>query len=252
MILFSLLLVFCLFVWDFIFPLVTMIGRRGDPRLDPVHPVPADLRGLCPQARPRALLHPIEVRPPGGDDPDETEPDDPHRPVDEGRQAASPALGRDVHGGIEIRRFGYGHRRPEGPAGSRGVQAARDPRRRRGTISELAFARKAVIEPHTNPNLAWFIVIEGGGFVRVGEETVRVFAGEAVKWPAERRPRRVHGRVGDARARRRAGRRRRCPARDRRRGGPGAGRRPGREGRGRTRRRSAGRRATTPRKASRV
>ena len=31
---------------------------------------------------------------------------------------------------------------------------------------------------------AWFVVIEGGGFVRVGEETARVFAGEAVLWPA--------------------------------------------------------------------
>lgn len=90
-----------------------------------------------------------------------------------------------MNGGIEIRRFGYGHRRPEGPAGSRGVQAALIHADGRGTISELAFARKAVIEPHTNPNLAWFIVIEGGGFVRVGEETVRVFAGEAVKWPPE-------------------------------------------------------------------
>ncbi len=85
---------------------------------------------------------------------------------------------------MEIRRFGYGHRRPEGPDGSRGVQSAVIHTDGRGTIAELAFARKAVIEPHTNPNLAWFVVIEGGGFVRVGDETVRVFAGEAVKWPA--------------------------------------------------------------------
>lgn len=85
---------------------------------------------------------------------------------------------------MDVRRFGYGHRRPDGPPGSHGVQAAVIHADGRGSIAELAFARRAVIEPHTNPNLAWFVVIEGGGFVRVGEETVRVFAGEAVKWPA--------------------------------------------------------------------
>ncbi len=54
----------------------------------------------------------------------------------------------------------------------------------RGIVSELAFGRKAIIEPHSNPNTTWFLVIEGGGFVRVGDETARVFAGEAVLWPA--------------------------------------------------------------------
>ena len=85
---------------------------------------------------------------------------------------------------MEIRRFGYGHRRPEGPAGSHGVQAAVIHSDARGTVAELAFARKAAIEPHTNPNSAWFLVIEGGGFVHVGDEIARVFAGEAVLWPA--------------------------------------------------------------------
>jgi quercetin dioxygenase-like cupin family protein len=85
---------------------------------------------------------------------------------------------------MEIRRFGYGHRRPDGPPGTRAVQGAVIHSDARGTISELAFGRKASIEPHTNPNTTWFIVIEGGGFARVGEETVRVFAGEAVLWPA--------------------------------------------------------------------
>ena len=85
---------------------------------------------------------------------------------------------------MEIRRFGYGHRRPEGPAGSHGVQAAVIHSDGRGTVAELAFARRATIEPHSNPNGAWFLVIEGGGFVTVGQETVRVFAGEAVRWPA--------------------------------------------------------------------
>ena len=40
------------------------------------------------------------------------------------------------------------------------------------------------IETHSNPNTAWFVVIEGGGFVTVGSERTRVFAGEAVLWPA--------------------------------------------------------------------
>ncbi len=85
---------------------------------------------------------------------------------------------------MEIRRFGYGHRRPEGPAGSHGVRAAVIHSDGRGRISELAFARKAIVEPHVNPNTTWFVVIEGGGFVLVDNETARVFAGEAVLWPA--------------------------------------------------------------------
>jgi quercetin dioxygenase-like cupin family protein len=85
---------------------------------------------------------------------------------------------------VDIRRFGYGHRRPDGPAGTHGVQAALIHTDGRGTITELALARKSLIEPHVNPNTTWFVVIEGGGFVRVGDETVRVFAGEAVLWPA--------------------------------------------------------------------
>ena len=54
----------------------------------------------------------------------------------------------------------------------------------RATISELAFAKGASIPVHSNPNTTWFIVIEGGGFVLVGDEERRVAAGEAVRWPA--------------------------------------------------------------------
>lgn len=86
---------------------------------------------------------------------------------------------------MDIRRFGYGHRRPEGPTGTSGVQGAVVHSDARGTISELAFGRRAIIEPHTSPNSTWFLVIEGGGFVLVGDETARVFAGQAVLWPAE-------------------------------------------------------------------
>lgn len=85
---------------------------------------------------------------------------------------------------MEIRRFGVGHRRPDGPPGTRGVQGQVIHGDSRGQVAELALARYAFIEPHTNPNTTLFVVIEGGGFVRVGEEQARVAAGEAVIWPA--------------------------------------------------------------------
>lgn len=85
---------------------------------------------------------------------------------------------------MEIRRFGFGHRRPDGPTGSRGVNAAAIHGDARGSVTELAFGRKAHLELHINSSTTLFIVIEGGGFVRVGDETERVFAGEAILWPA--------------------------------------------------------------------
>lgn len=85
---------------------------------------------------------------------------------------------------MEIRRFGIGHRRPDGPPGTTGVTGQPIHNDARGYIGELALARHARIEPHTNPNQTYFIVIEGGGFVQVGDERARVAAGEAVLWPA--------------------------------------------------------------------
>jgi len=85
---------------------------------------------------------------------------------------------------MEIRRFGVGHRRPDGPPRTTGVAGQVIHADARGLIAELAFARGASMEPHTNPNTTWFVVIEGGGWVRVGDETARVAAGEAVLWPA--------------------------------------------------------------------
>ena len=85
---------------------------------------------------------------------------------------------------MEIRRFGVGRRRPEGPPGTKGVLGQVIHSYGRGHVSELAFARHAAIEPHANPNTTWFVVIEGGGFVQVGDERDRVAAGEAVLWPA--------------------------------------------------------------------
>jgi hypothetical protein len=52
-------------------------------------------------------------------------------------------------------------------------------------VTELAFARGARIEPHANPNTTWLVVIEGGGWVAVGDERTRVAAGEAILWPAD-------------------------------------------------------------------
>jgi quercetin dioxygenase-like cupin family protein len=85
---------------------------------------------------------------------------------------------------IQVVRFGVGHRRPDGPSGTRGISSQVIHSDGRGVISELAFARGALIEPHSNPNTTYFIVIEGGGWVVVEDERLRVAAGEAVVWPA--------------------------------------------------------------------
>jgi quercetin dioxygenase-like cupin family protein len=84
---------------------------------------------------------------------------------------------------IDILRFGVGHRRPEGPRGTHGLAGRVIHSDARGVVSELAFSRNAAIEPHSNPNTTYFIVIEGGGWVAVGAERVRVAAGEAIVWP---------------------------------------------------------------------
>ena len=86
---------------------------------------------------------------------------------------------------IEIRRFGVGHRRPDGPPGSVGLTGQVIHSDGRGIISELAFARNARIEPHSNPNTTYFIVVEGGGWVGVGDERARIAAGEAACWPPD-------------------------------------------------------------------
>jgi quercetin dioxygenase-like cupin family protein len=86
---------------------------------------------------------------------------------------------------IEIRRFGVGNRRPQGPPGSSGVTGQVIHSDARGQVAELAFARGAAIEPHSNPNTTWLVVIEGGGWVGVGDERTRVAAGEAVLFPAD-------------------------------------------------------------------
>ena len=86
---------------------------------------------------------------------------------------------------IEIRRFGVGHRRPDGPIGSVGLTGQVLHSDGRGTVSELAFGRDARIEPHASPNSALFMVVEGGGWVRVGDEWTRIAAGDAAVWPPD-------------------------------------------------------------------
>ena len=86
---------------------------------------------------------------------------------------------------IEIRRFGVGHRRPDGPPGSVGLAGQVIHSDGRGIVAELAFTRNARIEPHSNPNTTYFIVVEGGGWVGVGDERTRIAAGEAACWPPD-------------------------------------------------------------------
>ncbi len=94
---------------------------------------------------------------------------------------------------IEVRRFGVGHRRPDGPPGTTGVTGQVIHSDARGIISELAFRPNGRLEPHSNPNTTWFVVIEGGGWVVVDSESTRVAAGEAVLWP----PGVPHGALAD-------------------------------------------------------
>ena len=85
---------------------------------------------------------------------------------------------------MEIRRFGVGHRRPEGPDGTTGVASQVIHADARGLVAELAFARRATMDLHSSPNSAWLVIVEGGGWVQVGDDRARVAAGEAVLWPA--------------------------------------------------------------------
>jgi len=86
---------------------------------------------------------------------------------------------------IDVRRFGVGHRRPDGPQGTVGIEGQVIESGASGTIAELAFGRRARITPHSNPNTTYFLVIEGGGWVGVGDERTRVQAGEAAVWPPD-------------------------------------------------------------------
>jgi len=85
---------------------------------------------------------------------------------------------------VEIRQFGVGFRRPDGPPGTTNLEGQVIHSDARGVVAELAFKRRGRIPLHENPNTTWFCVIEGGGFVQVGDEQRRVGPGDAVLWPA--------------------------------------------------------------------
>lgn len=85
---------------------------------------------------------------------------------------------------MDIRRFGVGHRRPQGPAGSVGLTGGAIYADEQGRIAELVLARHGRLQLHSAPTTAWLLVIEGGGWVQVGQERARIAAGEAVCWPA--------------------------------------------------------------------
>ena len=85
---------------------------------------------------------------------------------------------------MEIRRFGVGHRRPDGPDGTTGVASQVIHADARGLVAEMAFARRATMDLHSSPNSAWLVIVEGGGWVQVADERARVAAGEAILWPA--------------------------------------------------------------------
>jgi quercetin dioxygenase-like cupin family protein len=85
---------------------------------------------------------------------------------------------------VDIRRFGPGNRRPEGPLGTSGLTGQVIWSDERGHVSELAFSRQGVVAPHVNPRTTLFVVVSGGGWVQVGEERTRIAHGEAVVWPA--------------------------------------------------------------------
>ena len=74
---------------------------------------------------------------------------------------------------------------PDGPPGTTGIEGQVIEGGRSGVVAELAFNRRARITPHSNPNWTYFLVIEGGGWVGVGDERTRVTAGEAVVWPPD-------------------------------------------------------------------
>jgi quercetin dioxygenase-like cupin family protein len=86
---------------------------------------------------------------------------------------------------MEIRRFGPGHRRADGPPGTRGVAGQVLHSDEQAIVTEMAFAPYAMVSPHASPNLTLFVVISGGGYVQVGGARSRVNHGEAVVWPPD-------------------------------------------------------------------
>lgn len=85
---------------------------------------------------------------------------------------------------MDIRRFGPGHRRADGPPGTTGISGQVIWSDERSHVSEMAFSRRGLVAPHSNPNTTLFVVVSGGGWVQVGDERLPVNHGQAVVWPA--------------------------------------------------------------------
>jgi quercetin dioxygenase-like cupin family protein len=86
---------------------------------------------------------------------------------------------------VEIRRFGPGHRRSERAAGSIGTTASLLHAGPGARITELALDERALFGPLRSPLRGLLIMIEGGGWLALGDERQRVAAGEAIVLPAD-------------------------------------------------------------------
>jgi quercetin dioxygenase-like cupin family protein len=84
---------------------------------------------------------------------------------------------------VEILRFGPGYRRAHPREGTRGLADGTIWADEHARVTELAFSTRAFIAPQTSPHLGLLIVVAGGGWVQVGDETAPVHHGEAVEWP---------------------------------------------------------------------
>ena len=187
------------FAFDFIVLLVILVVGLAVMVWVRFRALPAAVRGVRAAARAAALLHHDEVRPARGDDPAEDRPPGEAPPL---RRGSTRCRSRSAgSGSATAGRTGRPARSGSAARSSTATPAA--------SITELAFARGGRIEPHSNPNTTWFIVIEGGGWSLVGDERLRVAAGEAVLWPAGRHPRRLDRLRPHAGVRRRVRRRRR-------------------------------------------
>lgn len=86
---------------------------------------------------------------------------------------------------MEIRRFGPGHRRAERAAGSIGTTTSLLHAGPGARITELALDERALFGPLRSPLRGLLIMIEGGGWLALGDERQRVAAGEAIVLPAD-------------------------------------------------------------------
>jgi quercetin dioxygenase-like cupin family protein len=85
---------------------------------------------------------------------------------------------------VDILRFGPGFREPYPPPGSLGLAEKAIWGDRRARITELSFARRALLPPVSSSDDGLLIVVAGGGWVQVGAERSPIHHGEAVEWPA--------------------------------------------------------------------